>query len=87
MAPPAAAREADRSYPLAPPDHAFLDDLEWRAVRYFIEQADARTGLALDRASVDGLTRAGRAPSSVAATGFAPADPRGGLPMAAVVTP
>src|SRR5256885_13217755 len=53
----------------APDDAAFLDDLEHRAVRYFVEQSDPATGLARDRAPADGTFS--RAPSSVAATGFA----------------
>jgi hypothetical protein len=86
---PAGARAGDRSWALSRPDDAFLDDLEWRAVRYFVEQTDERTGLTLDRASVDGLARAERAPSSVAATGFALtawciADARGWLPAGEV---
>lgn len=47
----------------------FLEDLQRAAVRYFLEQCDAETGFARDRAPADGST--GRAPSSVAATGFA----------------
>jgi hypothetical protein len=55
--------------PLAPSDHAFLDDLERRAVQYFAEQTDARTGLTHDRAPANGT--ASIAPASIAATGFA----------------
>src|SRR5262245_27060007 len=54
---------------LAATDAAFLDDLERRAVRYFVEQSDSVTGLTRDRAPADGTFS--RAPSSVAATGFA----------------
>jgi len=54
---------------LADADHAFLDDVQRRAVRYFAEQCDVETGLARDRAPADGAFS--RAPSSVAATGFA----------------
>lgn len=64
-------------------DASFLDDLQRRAVRYFVEQRDPSTGLTLDRASVDGGI--GYSPSSVAATGFGLtawciADARGWVP-------
>lgn len=49
-------------------DTAWLDDLQRRAVRYFVEQADSVTGLVRDRAPVGGGESG--APSSVAATGF-----------------
>lgn len=52
-------------------DDVFLDEVQRRSALFFLEQADARTGLAYDRASVDGLPRRERAPSSAAATGFA----------------
>jgi hypothetical protein len=52
-------------------DHAFLDDLQRRAVLYFTEQCDPVTGLARDRARVDGTPVRQAVPSSVAATGFA----------------
>ncbi|HYX40973.1 MAG TPA: hypothetical protein VE821_04710, partial [Pyrinomonadaceae bacterium] len=39
---------------LAAQDEAFLEDLSRRAFRYFWEQADARTGLVLDRSKTDG---------------------------------
>lgn len=60
-----------------------LDDLQRRAVLFFLEHTDPRTGLTEDRAPNDGS--AGRAPASVAATGFALsawciADSRGWLP-------
>ena len=55
-------------FSLSARDASFLDDLQRRAVRYFVEQRDPTTGLILDRASVDGGI--GYAPSSVAATGF-----------------
>jgi len=51
-----------------PADASWLDDLQRRAVLYFVEQVDPGTGLVRDRAPVDGGTS--RAPSSVAATGF-----------------
>ena len=50
-------------------DDAFLDDLERRAVRFFVENTDRDTGLTRDRAPANGAFS--RAPSSVAATGFA----------------
>jgi hypothetical protein len=45
-----------------------LDELERRACRYFYEQANADTGLVLDRARADG--RDSRRVASIAATGF-----------------
>lgn len=51
-------------------DAGFLDELQRRAVLFFTEQSDRRTGLTLDRARLDGTPGEGRAPSSVAATGF-----------------
>jgi hypothetical protein len=52
-------------------DSRFLDDLEHRAFRYFVEAADPSTGVVLDRARNDG-TRDPRVPNvaSIAATGF-----------------
>jgi hypothetical protein len=49
-------------------DDALLDDIERRAVRYFVEQSDPLTGLTRDRAPANGSPSP--APSSVAATGF-----------------
>src|SRR5262245_2811214 len=60
---------AAESRRIAATDATFLDDLERRAVRYFVEQSDPVTGLARDRAPADGSFS--HAPSSVAATGFA----------------
>ena len=73
----------DPAYRLSPRDEAFLDDVQRRAVRYFVEQTEVGTGLTLDRSSVDGGI--GDSPSSVAATGFALtawciADARGWMP-------
>jgi hypothetical protein len=52
-------------------DDAFLDDLERRAFRYFIEQSDPQTGLVADRARADGTAGSpGARVASVAATGF-----------------
>jgi hypothetical protein len=60
--------DALRPVALSARDASFLDDLQRRAVRYFVEQRDPSTGLTLDRASVEGGIS--YAPSSVAATGF-----------------
>ncbi len=67
----AQARKGERP-PLAAPDDEFLEDLSRRAFRYFDEQADARTGLAFDRARTDGARVAGASETvaSIAATGF-----------------
>lgn len=65
-------------------DAALIDEIERRAVLYFVEQSDPVTGLTLDRANADGVN--GRElPASIAATGFALtgwciADARGWLP-------
>jgi len=53
---------------LSPQDEAFLDDLSYRTVLYFWEQADPNTGLVRDRAGVTGERRSDLA--SIAATGF-----------------
>lgn len=62
------AGAADSVPRLNPADTAFVDDLQRRAVRYFVEQTDPLSGLVRDRASVHGGPSS--APSSVAATGF-----------------
>jgi hypothetical protein len=59
---------SDATPRLSAADTAWLDDLQWRAVRYFVEQTDPVTGLVRDRAPVGGGESC--APSSVAATGF-----------------
>ena len=59
---------ADAILRLSAVDTAFVDDLQRRAVRYFVEQSDPLTGLVRDRAPVNG--GGSDAPSSVAATGF-----------------
>ncbi|HYY95927.1 MAG TPA: hypothetical protein VE713_15590, partial [Pyrinomonadaceae bacterium] len=41
-------------YTLSRADEAFLEDLSRRAFRYFVDHADARTGLVLDRARATG---------------------------------
>jgi len=50
-------------------DDVFLDQIERRALRYFSDHTDARTGLTRDRAPFDGS--ASEAPASIAASGFA----------------
>jgi hypothetical protein len=75
--------KTDLSGALNARDASFLDDLQRRAVRYFVEQRDPLSGLTLDRASVDGGI--GYSPSSIAATGFGLtayciADARGWVP-------
>lgn len=50
-------------------DTALLDEVQRRAVLYFVDHSDSRTGLTRDRAPASGTYSA--APSSVAATGFA----------------
>jgi hypothetical protein len=54
-------------------DEAFLEDLSRRAFLFFWEQADAKTGLTLDRARNNGERTAGRSEevASLASTGFA----------------
>ncbi|HXQ74122.1 MAG TPA: glucoamylase family protein [Pyrinomonadaceae bacterium] len=51
---------------------AFINDLQERSFRYFWEQADPNTGLAPDRARMDGspLPESHRDVASIAATGF-----------------
>jgi hypothetical protein len=55
-------------------DEAFLEDLSRRAFRYFVDHADPRTGLVLDRALATGEAHPSGHPShniaSSAATGF-----------------
>ncbi len=72
----ACARAAEPPATMRPPvltaaDAALLEDVQRCAVLFFAEQSDARTGLTLDRASVDGTRARTGVPSSVAATGFA----------------
>lgn len=50
-------------------DTAFLNEIEERALRFFREHTDERTGLAHDRAGANGEER--NAVASIAATGFA----------------
>src|SRR5947209_6799756 len=62
------------SYKLTRDDEAFIEDLSYRAFLYFIEHADAHTGLVLDRALASGEAHPANHPShnitSSAATGF-----------------
>ena len=74
---------ASPSAVLTAQDLRLLEEVEHRAVRFFLEHSDPRTGLTRDRAPADG-SRAS-APSSIAATGFAlsawcVADARGWIP-------
>lgn len=85
----AAGNAISRPPALVAADDAFLEEIQRRAVRYFVEQTDPVTGLARDRASVDGLPGGAPPPSSVAATGFALtawciADARGWVPRTVV---
>ncbi len=63
------ARAASNEFAPNAGDNALLDDVEQRAVRFFIEHSDPVTGLAQDRAPNNGA--ASDAPASIAATGFA----------------
>jgi len=71
VSPARAAAETDvaNTPTLSDTDTALLDQVENRAVRYFIEQTDPVTGLTRDRAPSDGAKAKG--PASIAATGFA----------------
>jgi len=51
-------------------DAAFVTEIERRAVVYFVEQTDPRTGLTRDRAPADGGAN-NTYPASIAASGFA----------------
>jgi hypothetical protein len=61
-------------YTLTRDDEAFIEDLSHRAFLYFVEHADPRTGLVLDRALANGEAHPSGHPShditSSAATGF-----------------
>lgn len=58
-----------QSYTLTAEDSALLDEVQRRAVLYFVEQSDPVTGLTRDRAPTNGVFS--KSPSSIAATGFA----------------
>jgi hypothetical protein len=65
-------------------DSAFIEEIQRRAVLYFVEQTDATTGLTYDRSRADGGVQNPH-PASIAASGFALtawciADARGWLP-------
>ena len=64
---PPASRKPD--YVFSDSEANFVDDLEKRALLYFEEQTDPDTGLTRDRSSTAGGP--GKAPASIAATGFA----------------
>jgi hypothetical protein len=70
----AAARTPQEKYALTRDDDAFLEDLSRRAFQYFLDHADAQTGLVLDRARAQGEAHPAGHPShniaSSAATGF-----------------
>ncbi|MDQ2711205.1 MAG: hypothetical protein M3Y24_03035 [Acidobacteriota bacterium] len=63
---------AQAKFSISRTDDEFLDDLSRRAFRYFWEQADASTGLVLDRSRCDGSLVRGRnlEVASTALTGF-----------------
>ena len=63
---------AQAKFSLSRTDDEFLDDLSHRAFRYFWEQADASTGLVLDRSRCNGSLVRGRnlEVASTALTGF-----------------
>jgi hypothetical protein len=67
-----ASYASTRRFSLSQTDQDFLDDLSRRAFRYFWEQADPRTGLALDRTRNIGEQTPGRSRevASLASTGF-----------------
>ncbi|MES2696087.1 MAG: glucoamylase family protein [Verrucomicrobiota bacterium] len=74
---------ATPAFSLTSRDNVLLDEVEHRAVRFFLEHSDPKTGLTRDRAPADGSSS--RSASSCAATGFALtayciADQRGWLP-------
>lgn len=54
---------------LTPADASFLDQVQERSVRFFLEQSDPHTGLTRDRAPANGAPA--HAAASTAATGFA----------------
>jgi len=72
VAPPRPVYQAARTSRFNQSDDAFLEDLSRRTFTYFIDQADANTGLVLDRARTDGSPHdeTHRNTASIAATGF-----------------
>lgn len=65
-------KEVARTTRFSQSDDAFLEDLSRRTFTYFVDQADASTGLVLDRARADGSPHdeTHRNTASIAATGF-----------------
>ncbi|HBL18916.1 MAG: hypothetical protein A2X36_11515 [Elusimicrobia bacterium GWA2_69_24] len=63
---------ASRDNSLSEEEDAFLDDLQRRSFRFFLENADPKTGLVLDRARADGSPHDAdhRHTASAATTGF-----------------
>jgi hypothetical protein len=61
--------EARPAAELTPEDSLLLDEIQRSAFRFFVEQADPKTGLVRDRARSDGSASEGKA--SIAASGFA----------------
>ena len=72
FAPPRPVQQIARPAHFSQSDDAFLEDLSRRTFTYFIDQADANTGLVLDRARSDGSPHdeTHRNTASIAATGF-----------------
>ncbi len=73
----------ERPYVPTAAESIWLDDLQQRGLRFFVEHTDSESGLTRDRAPADGSTA--QAPASIAAAGFAltawcVADARGWLP-------
>lgn len=58
-----------KARPTTDADEAFIEDLQARALLFFLEQSDPQTGLTYDRAPADGSRS--QSPASIAATGFA----------------
>jgi hypothetical protein len=71
---PTPAQTSRGAYELTREDEALIDDISRRAFQYFVDHADARTGLVLDRARTTGEAPPEGHPShriaSSAATGF-----------------
>lgn len=72
FAPPRPYQEVTRTNGFSQSDDEFLEDLSRRTFSYFVDQADANTGLVLDRARTDGSPHdeTHRNTASIAATGF-----------------
>jgi hypothetical protein len=63
----ARAEQAASASPFSAEDEKFLDDLEQRGIRFFVECADPETGLMPDRAKADG---GAKDVASIASVGF-----------------